>query len=409
MNHDRHIVILGIGGVTRDFAPNWPEPVLARALARRGYRVTAIGYHNPEHGAMAASHETIDGIEVYRIAPSIWPGPTLGRLLSQLPRPQVLQIYHFRNVMIANAMRWAQQQRIPVVHTPVGPFHDAYLVEDRERPYTSNIHYDRLAYDVPGLLRQLLRDPRPRKQLTNYLLHAPLRQIDRFIASSHHERELLIKMGFAPDRIEVIPLWIGPAPNVQPDTRILAKLTHPLVLFIGQLTPRKGFDLLVEAMPHVAREHPSATFVFVSHNPALQAQLEARASALGVAKQLVFAGRVSEAEKRALLDAAACLVIPSRYEGFGLPLLEAMQANVPLVATRIPVIDEIVSDNHDGLLVEYENPKALATAINRLLSDSDLRQRLISGGQAKLVTMFDEQQLLERVLQCYRHAGARLG
>jgi glycogen(starch) synthase len=401
----RHILILGIGAVTRDFARNWPEPVLARALARRGHRVTAVGYYEPGHPAMLEQRERIDGIESLRVAPSIWPGAELGRALDSAPRPDVMHIFHFRNVFVYNAITWARRRGVPVVHSPVGPFHDAYLVEDRERPYASRIRYERLAYSLPGALRQLLRDPRPRRQATNYLLHAPLRQVDRFVASSRHELGILRRMGIPPERCEVIPLWIEDAPPLRPDESILQGIDHPIVLFIGQLTPRKGFDLLVEAMPAVVAQYPTASFVFVSHNPAARAQMEGRAAQLGVARRLRFVGRVSEEQKLALMRAARCIAIPSRYEGFGLPLLEAMQAGVPLVASNIPVIDEIVSDGADGLLVEPESPAALAAGIARLLGDAGLRAQLIAGGRAKLGRDFDEERLLARLLDCYAAAA----
>jgi glycosyltransferase involved in cell wall biosynthesis len=400
-----HILILGLGAVTRDFARNWPEPVLARALARRGHQVTAVGYYEPGHPAMVERRERIDGVESLRVAPRIWPSPALARALDAAPRPDIMHIFHLRNVFVYNAVAWARRQGVPIVHSPVGPFHDAYLVDDRERPYSSRVHYERLAYSLPGLLRQLLREPRPRRQFTNYLLHAPLRLVDRFVASSRHEQGILERMGIPPERCEVIPLWIEDAPPLIPDETILRGLGRPIVLFIGQLTPRKGFDLLVEAMPAVVARHPEATFVFVSGlNTAMQAEMEARAQELGVARRLRFVGRVSEEQKLALMCAASCIAIPSRYEGFGLPLLEAMQAGVPLVASNIPVIDEIVSDGADGLLVQPENPAALAAAIVRLLGDDGLRQHLIAGGRARLARDFDEERLLARLLACYAAA-----
>ena len=91
-----------------------------------------------------------DGIESLRVAPSIWPGPALARALDSVPHPDVMHIFHFRNVFIYNAVAWARRRGVPVVHSPVGPFHDAYLVEDRERPYTSRVHYDHLAYSLTG-------------------------------------------------------------------------------------------------------------------------------------------------------------------------------------------------------------------------------------------------------------------
>jgi glycogen(starch) synthase len=400
----QHVLILGLGAVTRDFARNWPEPVLARALARRGHRVTAVGYYTPGHPAMTQRRELIDGIVSLRLEPSIWPSSELARALNGLPKPDIVHIFHFRNVFIYNAMAWARKHRIPVVHSPVGPFHDAYLVEDRERPYTSRVHYDRLAYTIPGLIRQFLRDPRPRRQLTNYLLHAPLRHVSRFVASSRHEQGLLANMGFYPDRCEVIPLWIEDLPGYTPDESVLEGIRGPIILFIKQLTPRTGYDTLIEALPGVVAKHPDVTLVVVSHNPAKQAEMQARATELGVANNLHFAGRVTEEQKLALLRAARCIVLPSRYEGFGLPLLEAMQAEVPVVASNIPVIDEIVSDGQDGLLVQPENPDALAYGINRLLDDEGLRQRLIHGGRIKLARDFNEEELLGRLLDCYERA-----
>lgn len=404
MAKPKHILILGLGAVTRDFARNWPEPVLARALAKRGFQVTAVGYHTPDHPAMTEQREEIDGILSLRLKPSIWPSSDLAKALDSIPKPDVMHIFHFRNVFIYNAMAWARKHNIPVVHSPVGPYHDAYLVEDRERPYTSKIHYDRLAYTIPDLLRQLVRDPRPRRQITNYLLHAPLRHVDRYIASSDHELGLLAKMGFPPERNETIPLWIEDLPDYTPDTSILEGIKGRIILFIKQLTPRTGYDILIEALPHVIAKNPDATLVVVSHNPAKQAEMEARASELGVREHLHFAGRVTEEQKLALLQAAQCLVLPSRYEGFGLPLLEAMQVGVPTVASNIPVVNEIVRDGKESLLVELENPIALADGINRLLGDQSLRQQLIDNGFERLANDFNEDMLLQRLLVCYERA-----
>lgn len=356
---------------------------------------------------MKERRERIDGIDVLRVTPRIWPSTALVRALDSLPRPHVLHIFHLRNVLVYNAVAWARWRGVPVVHSPVGPFHDAYLVEDRERPYSSVIHYDHLAYTLPGMLRQMLRDPRPRRQITNYLLHNPLRKVDRFVASSRHELGILQRMGIPPERCDVVPLWIEDTSLLIPDESILRGVERPIVLFIGQLTPRKGFDLLVEAMPAVVARYPGVSFVFVSHNPASQAQMERRARELGVVRKLRFAGRVTEEQKIALMRAATCIAIPSRYEGFGLPLLEAMQAGVPLVASGIPVIDEIVANGMDGLLVEPESPAALAQGILRLLDDPALCARLVAAGQTKLARDFDEERLLARLLTCYAAASER--
>ena len=98
-------------------------------------------------------------------------------------------------------------------------------------------------------------------------------------------------------------------------------------MFIGQLTPRKGYDLLVQALPEVLRYHPATTVHVVSGlNQADRAAMEAMATEAGVLDHIVFRGRVADADLINLLRSADLYVTPTRYEGFGLTLLEAMAA-----------------------------------------------------------------------------------
>jgi glycosyltransferase involved in cell wall biosynthesis len=401
-----HVAIFGLGAVTQAFR-QWPERVLGEGLVRLGHNVVAYGYHDPRSPHLRERGEEIAGIQVRRLPPRFWPAGPLRRAMAAEVMPDVAHLFHPRNVLAYSAVRLLQQWRVPIVYTWLGPFHDTYLVDDRESPYETAPHYDELIFSWDELARRMGRDRRLRSHLRNYMLHWPLAQADLYLACSQHEADELVRMGMPAERIRVVPLWI--------ETDYIASLPvrppehpcgRPLLLYIGQLTRRKGPDLVVEAMPAVVAQYPQADFVFVSHNPAEQSALEARAAALGVTQNLRFIGQVSEEEKFALLRACDVYVLPTRYEGFGLPLLEAMACRTPIVTTDIPVVREIVQHEVNGLLIPLGDSQALAAATLRLLRDPVLRQQLADGGERVLRDRFDGPRLARQVVHHYDEAMA---
>ncbi len=398
------IAIIGLGGVTQPFR-QWPERVLGERLVGLGHHVVFYGYYDPASAHLRERVEEIAGIEVRRLPPRFWPSQELRRAMASEIVPDVAHLFHPRNVLAFSSVRLLRRWRVPLVYTWLGPFHDPFLVDDRESPYEKPPHYDRLIFTLPQLVRRLRQGGDPREHLRNYLLHWPLTQVDLYLACSQHEADELACMGMPPERIRVVPLWI--------ETDVIDRLAcrppehpfpAPFFLYIGQLTRRKGPDLLVEAMPAVLERYPQASFVFVTHNPAGQAELQARAEALGVAGQLHWLGEVSEEEKFALLRACTAYVLPTRYEGFGLPLLEAMAAGAPLVSSDIPVVRETVQNGENGLLVPLGDRQALAAALIRLVEEPGLRHQLTAAGEWTVRERYNGAVLVQRVLATYREA-----
>ncbi len=398
-----------MGGVTAAFQ-NWPERTLGHALVQRGHVVSNVAYYDPTHPALRTMNETIDGIMVRRAPIRHAPNGLLRRALDQVGPVDIMHLFHPRNVFAYGATRWAMQHGIPTVYTWIGPFHDRYLIDDRERPYSERPKYERLIWRRSDILRRTLCDGRLRDHLRNYWLHWPLRQAQALLPCSEHEATIMRAMGLR-QSMTVLPLWIettamqtlpaSPAPDRDATER------PPTLLFIGQLTPRKGYDLLVRALPQVVERYPTAIVQIVSGlNTADREAMEAMAGEAGVAERIEFLGRVDDARLVELFRDADMYVTPTRYEGFGLTLLEAMAAGCPVVSTAIPVVDEIIEHGQNGWLTPYNDPDGLAQGILRLLDDPALRRRLATAGARTVKEQFDGSKIVRQFEQVYEQVVA---
>ncbi len=151
---------------------------------------------------------------------------------------------------------------------------------------------------------------------------------------------------------------------------------------IGSITrfhPIKGTRYLVEAMPKILRDVPTAYLVLWGDGPERE-PLEAQARTLGVADRVHFAGFQPDASRR--LPLVDCFVLPSVSEGIPFALLEALAAGRPIVATRVGGIPDVVRDGQEALLVPPQDAGAIATAVARVLQDETLANRLSAASSA---------------------------
>ncbi len=400
------ILIISTYGFDPAF-PSRPEYVQARALVRRGHRVVAYEYYAPQYSGQATRHAWLPGnVAVHRGATWGFFAPELLLRLLLAEQPDVVHIHHLRNLLAFQTVRLAHWLRVPVVLTPHGLLHDGDLVLDRDRPLEAPPRFERLIMRPQQLAYRLLRGAHPRRAVRNYLIHAPLHMVDSAVALSEHEHDLLITLGVAPERITVLPNAVDLADferlSAQSNTVQLPPVPSPHILFIGQLIERKGFDLLAHAMPAVVQAFPQATFTFVSHYRRGEAELQRIVAAGGVERNLRLLGAVDELAKTRLLHMADVVVAPSRYEGFGIPLIEAMAAGRPVITTDVPASNEVVQHERTGLLVPYDDPDALAAAIIRLLRDPELAQRLGQQGRHVVESHYNAEYLAARLEEWYR-------
>lgn len=176
---------------------------------------------------------------------------------------------------------------------------------------------------------------------------------------------------------------------------------RPTVLFVGRLERRKGLRYLLEAFARVQAACPEARLLLVgAFGKAEKAPYVAQAWALRL-RQVRFIGYVPDAELPRYYRAATVFCAPSiGMESFGIVLLEAMAAGVPVVATDIPGYNEVVEDGVQGFLVPPEDPEALAEALLRLLRDPALRARMSAAGRQR-ARQYDWDEIARRVVEFY--------
>lgn len=169
--------------------------------------------------------------------------------------------------------------------------------------------------------------------------------------------------------VSVIPAGVDDALFALP-----RRWVGPTILYLGRLDAfQKGLDVLLAALGRVVHRCPDVRLWLAGQGRDEQA-LRRKAEELGVATHIRWWGPVSEKMKHRLLTCAAVFVLPSRFEGFGIAAAEAMAAGVPVVATSVGSLPEVVGDG--GVLVPADDPGALATALEVLLSDPERRRRL---------------------------------
>ncbi len=153
------------------------------------------------------------------------------------------------------------------------------------------------------------------------------------------------------------------------------------VIALGRLVPNKGFDLLVKAFAGIAHEHPGLGLVIAGDGPQRNA-LAAQAQSLGVSDRVLLTGWLDRSQVAATLARADVFALPSRLEPFGVVVLEAMRAGVPVVASIRGGVGDWVQDEVQALLVDPEQVPDLAHALSRLLRDPALSERLVEAGRS---------------------------
>jgi glycosyltransferase involved in cell wall biosynthesis len=311
---------------------------------------------------------------------------------------------------------YAQLDRagVPHAHVRCGPDVSARLALDVVRAVRAGapdvLHTHLVHADVYGAIAATALGTAlvsTRHNDDRYLL-GPFRFVDRTFASragrliaiSDAVRRFLVAAGHAPEKVITIRYGLGGLPDA-PSERTPAEVgipaDVPLLLAIGRLTPQKDHATLLRAFARVRERHPTAVLAILGVGP-LEQETRALAADLRVDGAVFLPGRL---EIRDWLERADAFVHSSRWEGFGMVLLEAMLAGLPVAATRVSAVPEVVADGETGLLVPPGSADALADALDALLSDPARARALGEAGRRRARERFSVAGMADRTLALY--------
>lgn len=244
-------------------------------------------------------------------------------------------------------------------------------------PLVVSTHYHPADQREPMLKRGALRVQDHLFGMTAYRVARAL------VVESDLEARLVAE--FAPrDAIRKIPPGVDLAEWSHPgDDPPVPGLPDGFLLYAGRVASNKGLDGLLRALARLpAAERPPV--VFLGPDWGERARLEALAGSLGLGDRLTFLGRLDRPAYRTVFRAARAFVLPSEWEAFGLVLLEAMAADLPIVATGVGGVPEVLEGGKSGLVVPYGDPAALADALGTVLHDEGRRSGLVRAGRERV-------------------------
>jgi glycosyltransferase involved in cell wall biosynthesis len=260
-------------------------------------------------------------------------------------------------------------------------------------------------------------------------LSSRLRQIDLVVSCSEFiTKGIAIRFPQIASRCRTVPMGVSAdffslgSQHRHPD-----HCSSPRLLCVGRISPEKGIHVLLDAFELIIRHFPNVALTVVGpewvapreditdlslekdiaaglapfYRDSYLAQLK-RKLGPNAAKKVTFAGLVAHSDVPAFYKEADIYIGPSLYESFGVSIIEAMTAGVPVVATRVGAVPEVISEGKSGLIVESNNPSAIADAVIKLLSDSELRNSMSLAARDMIWKRFSWETICSALMQTYR-------
>lgn len=363
------------------------EFYLCKELSRIGHEVTLYtsdrtrpGYDKKKYISPASS--VIEGFEIKRFHAIIE--------ISEIPLMQglgnalkgdaldVIHAHEFFQVCSFIACRFAQKKKVPFILTQHGP---AGL------PLRKSIWF-------PFLVNK--------KTIGKYVLN----KADKIIVLTQSVKYALISKGIESEKIEVIPtgvptdLYKPSFPSILPEIGIRDQ--EKVILFVGRLVENKGVHILLRAFCEVQRKVDAVKLVIVGSGE-LEGDLRSLAQRLGVEKKVLFLGKFPQEKMPFIYSGADIFVLPTLYsEPFGIAAVEALSSGVPVIASNIGGLKEIVENGNVGYLIKPSDAKMLESFLVRLLSNDTERDRLGKNARKRALDKFDWKKIGSKVSNLYR-------
>lgn len=232
-----------------------------------------------------------------------------------------------------------------------------------------------------------------------------VRRLDRVITDSQQSRaDILRYLPIRPERLAVVSAGVSPSyrPLDQAQCEpVLARngIAYRYILYVGAVESRKNLVRLLEAYARLLAWSQNWRLVVVGARHWRASAVAEAVHRLGLEEKVLFTGYVAEGDLPALYSGADLFVFPSLYEGFGLPVLEAMACGAPVITSNVSSLPEVAGDA--ALLVDPLNSEAITAAMQQVLADGDLRADLRVQG-LKRAAGFNWQRTAEETIAVYQ-------
>ena len=343
---------------------------LSQALVDGGHEVAVCGPHGAHRADLRAEVIEID------MGREVAPGSDLAAVREVARtyrsfRPDLIHAHGSKGATFARLARYARP-RTPLIFTP------------HNFAFTN--------YFAGGAQRSVYR------AIETTL--APL--ATRVICVCEAEREAAARVGLT-RRTRVVYNGIEPFDHVIPSERAQELAARgPLVAAVTEFQPPKGVPTLIEAMPRLLEHQPDANLAIAGEG-FMRGELEARIAELGIGERVHLLGQL--ADVTGLLDAADVFVSPSWSESFPYAVLEPMSFALPVVATEVGGVGEMIEDGVSGWLVESHDPAARAARVGDALGDRELALRMGDAARERVLGRFTFAHTLAGVLGVYAEVG----
>jgi glycogen(starch) synthase len=381
-----------IGTLTWEFPPRVVGGIarhcegLAKALVKQNHEVHLFTLDFPG----SPNYEEMDGVKVYRAS-------------TELGHPNfltwVLLFNHFLTKRMADVIHQVDFD-VMHVHDWLAAFSGISFKHYMKKPMVLTVHSTEVGR-AQGLHS-------PDSFSINGIEWWSMYEADRVIVCSQSMKdEICGHFNLPQDKVDVIPNAIDATKYQTSVDRGAVRQRYgvgygeKLILCVGRLVPQKGVEYFIRAIPSIARRYPEAKFIIVGEGWSRDI-LEAEARASGQNRKIQFTGFASDQEVIDLMTSADVLVVPSIYEPFGIVALEGMATGVPVVASKVGGLAEVIDHDQTGIFVYLKNPESIAWGIDRVLSDPDHARWLTENAKEKLHKAYSWEAVAMKTVNVYR-------
>lgn len=224
-----------------------------------------------------------------------------------------------------------------------------------------------------------------------------LKSANAVIAVSNFMKNLAIKIGVEPQKIQVIYNAVDfmSAPSQWQNTAM------PVLVFAGRLTPWKGVEMLISVVARLKEKYPDIVLEILGDGPE-EKNLKLQVTSYKLHDNVIFRGRVSEAQSHQIFARSAIFVLNTNYEGLSHAILNALNVGLPVITTPVGGNPEVIIEGENGLLAPYNNETAWQLAIEKLLQDKSLRERFSLNGK-KTLEKFKWEELIKKTIEVFKN------